>query len=885
MRFSWLYGLLGASLLVSGCIARRPTVVSSQYHALTAHYNALFNGNEALAQGIEKLDRKTEEDFYREFPLEGVEFNDKVILPGQSRTQEIQKAEEKATKAVQKHSIIYRGVEYNPRMDEAFLLLGQGRYYDQRYLAALDAFNYALTQFYDTDLRNRFLLWRGKTRLRMDQRSLAKRDFQQVINLESKNSDTKALAYAFLAETVRGDTLEMPVARLTAQAARTARSRRLQNRLAYKAAQLWEELGRRDSAAAMLDLVLRHKQPENYYLHALWYKMRLTKADTALQEKYLKKLQSYFKNYYYHRYYPDIDFTLADIYEFRGDTARAIRHYARSTRSAAPTLKKIAYNRLADIYWDRSDYLTAGQYLDSLLKLIPEDRLEHLLVSQRRRSIDKIIKWEQVIRRNDSLLRLARLSPDEQKQIIEAHIRRLREAREREARRQADTVAGEGTSTFYFYNPRQLAEGREAFIRRWGDRPLEDLWRLRDKYGQWTGRPVTENPPPAADSTATARQTDSLLDPAYYLRQIPRTEAQKDSLRRQTRLAHLYLGLHYSDDKLREYDLALSHLQEVLRSNPGDELRSRAWYLMHKIYKKQHRDSLAQSYALKLQKYYPASPYTQYILRPADFKGSSSRDFYEGYQQIYRLFEQGKWDVALRAADSLYLRFRNHPEAAKILLLRARIAGRLQGIDAYIAGLKAVEKQYADTEYAAYAQQIRRQLESLREKYPGEETEKFPFYVVFRITDGDTATVSHLRSCLDRIYRQLETQPRDMFIDRYSPDSLFVVIRPFLSRQSAGFIIDKLKENHCQIPGYFIISRNNYIHLQLTKSSSTKPKDHVFKQGERNHRERNHVETAQPLGPAHQNARRNPFARGFPDRRGVRRHPGDHGQTGGGRKR
>src|SRR5690606_20907205 len=53
-------------------------------------------------------------------------------------------AEEKATKAIQKHSMLIHGTEYNPQMDEAFLLLGKARYFDHRFVPALSAFNHIL---------------------------------------------------------------------------------------------------------------------------------------------------------------------------------------------------------------------------------------------------------------------------------------------------------------------------------------------------------------------------------------------------------------------------------------------------------------------------------------------------------------------------------------------------------------------------------------------------------------------------------------------------------------------------------------------------------------------------------------------------------------------
>jgi hypothetical protein len=55
-------------------------------------------------------------------------------------------AETKATKAIQKHSMNIDGRERN-QIDEAYLLLGKARYYDQRFIPALDAFNYILYKY------------------------------------------------------------------------------------------------------------------------------------------------------------------------------------------------------------------------------------------------------------------------------------------------------------------------------------------------------------------------------------------------------------------------------------------------------------------------------------------------------------------------------------------------------------------------------------------------------------------------------------------------------------------------------------------------------------------------------------------------------------------
>ena len=61
-----------------------------------------------------------------------------TIIPGFDR------AEEKAVKAIQKHSLKVENEQHNRKIDDAYLLLGKARYYDRRFLPALEAFNFLI---------------------------------------------------------------------------------------------------------------------------------------------------------------------------------------------------------------------------------------------------------------------------------------------------------------------------------------------------------------------------------------------------------------------------------------------------------------------------------------------------------------------------------------------------------------------------------------------------------------------------------------------------------------------------------------------------------------------------------------------------------------------
>jgi hypothetical protein len=66
-----------------------------------------------------------------------------------------------------------QGSEKNPQMDEAHLLLGKSRYYDQRFVPALEAFNYVLYKYHYSDKIHEIKIWREKTNMRMDNDELA----------------------------------------------------------------------------------------------------------------------------------------------------------------------------------------------------------------------------------------------------------------------------------------------------------------------------------------------------------------------------------------------------------------------------------------------------------------------------------------------------------------------------------------------------------------------------------------------------------------------------------------------------------------------------------------------------------------------------------------
>src|SRR6056300_1336434 len=62
----------------------------------------------------------------------------------------------------------FNGLERNRKIDDAYLLLGKARYYSQRFIPAIEAFNYVIANYPDADLIAETKIWRAKANVRND---------------------------------------------------------------------------------------------------------------------------------------------------------------------------------------------------------------------------------------------------------------------------------------------------------------------------------------------------------------------------------------------------------------------------------------------------------------------------------------------------------------------------------------------------------------------------------------------------------------------------------------------------------------------------------------------------------------------------------------------
>ena len=191
--------LFSISFFVTGCSRKKDKFLNRNFHALGTKYNVLFNGNIALEKGRETVDDAFTDNFWETLKIKRMQLSDEVILPGQSKNKDFEVAEEKAIKAIQKHGMNIQGKERNPQIDEAYLLLGKARYYDQRFVPALEAFNFILYKYPASDKIFQAKIWREKTNIRLENNELAIKNLKRLLKQEELRDQDLADATAMMA--------------------------------------------------------------------------------------------------------------------------------------------------------------------------------------------------------------------------------------------------------------------------------------------------------------------------------------------------------------------------------------------------------------------------------------------------------------------------------------------------------------------------------------------------------------------------------------------------------------------------------------------------------------------------------------------------------------
>ena len=832
-----------STLVLVSCSRKKDKFINRNFHAITAEFNALYNGYNALEQGRQSLNESYADSYWDVLPIERMQIFEEIVLPGQSKNESFTRAEEKAIKAIQKHGITIEGKEKNPQMDEAYLLLGKSRYFDQRFIPALEAFNYILYKYPASDKINQAKIWREKTNIRLDNDDLAIKNLKRLLKQEELEGQDLADATSMLAQAyLNTKSVDSAITQLET-ASQATKNNDERGRYRFIQGQLYNQLGYKDSANIAFDkiIALNRKTPRIYMISAHLEKVKNFDFENGNKLDVTELLAELEENRENRPFLDKIYHQIGEFNRTDQSDSLATAYYNKSlrTNSADKQLKARNYEILGDMNFDESIYRTAGQYYDSTMTNLAVDSKPFRIIKRKRDNLEDVIYYEAIAQVNDSILNLVNLSDADRLTYFETFVEKLKVKAEEEKKKEEAAEAikrNNGLATvnntigaqvnkagapnqaaaFYFYSPTTVAYGKNEFVKIWGDRPNEDNWKWSSKGKSGIVRGVSN-----IDILASASD-DEKFDPIFYMSKIPSEEKEIDSIYKERNYAYYQLGLIYKE-KFKEYELAKNKFQNLLQSNPEEKLILPSKYNLYKIYELLGENDEASIAKNEIIKNYPESRYATILANPelvSDRDENSPESLYEALYVQHK--NQEYVDVISKSKDYIN-RFDGEPIVPKLELLKATATGRLYGYEPYKEAINNVAVTYANTEEGKQAQNIQ---DNLLPKIASsdfiEENDSIMgnHKVVFKFKNPKPEQISEFKKTLDAILKRIKYYDLKSSIDVYNPDTKLVVVHGLKNAQVAKTFDQLLtKENKKKIKTpYFAISSANYQIIQIHKN-------------------------------------------------------------------
>ena len=818
-------------IITVSCSTKKDAFVNRNWHALNTKFNVLHNGKVAFEEGRIALDETYVDNYWEILPVERLEVKEQIITPGKAQNPNFQRAEEKAAKAIQKHAMNIKGRERNPQTDEAFLLLGKARYFDQRFIPALEAFNYVLYKYPNSDKIGEAKVWREKVNIRLENDELAIKHLKLLLREEKLSDQVYADATAMMGQAyINLKYLDSAITKLRIASASTKNNKE-KGRYLYIVGQLYNQLGKKDSANIAFDKViaLNRKSPRVYMINSHIEKAKNFDLENGDKEAFYELLTKLEKNRENRPFLDKIYRQLA-LYHLENDSLTiATDYFNKSLQKASKDkfLRALDYENLAEMNFDSKLYKEAGSYYDSTLTQLAQNTRIYRRIKKKRDNLEDVIKYEDIASRNDSILYVVSLSDEERKAYYETYIANLKakEEAEKETSGQASRtgiIGGissfqnqnqEKGGKFYFYNVAIVGYGKNEFKRIWGERVLEDNWRNSTKTI------IADNAQKTASSLYEEINTVDIYNVNTYLDQLPKDKAVIDSLSDQRNFAYYQLGLIYKE-KFKEYNLAADKLEELLKNQPEEKLILPSKYNLYKIYQITNNETKAFSIKQDITGNYPSSRYAEILNNPEAILSADENSPDALYTKLFLKFQQQEYEEVIENAETYIKLFNGEEIATKFELLKANAIGRLSGLDAYKKALNYVALNYLNDVAGKEAQRILDESVKKLENKRFVTKSKEKWKLVFPLQKQDTASIGKLHRTVEKALKDLKYDKLSLSKDIYNETKLFIVVHGLLTQDRALGFAELLKNNkdYKLNNENFVILSPNYKIIQVHKN-------------------------------------------------------------------
>lgn len=756
-----IYSILILSLL-GGCSTKKNGITHRTYHRITTWNNTLFNGQEALNEELKSRNSRYRDNFSAILPVEpGNPFveekensldnflassdNNTANLSGElkdnlknldaqgainslsdafgkmlgagndSKAQGYDKAIEKGKKAIEKHSMLIKGKEYNSMMSEAYLLLARAYYYKRDPFESLNYLNYMNSTLVKNTKKAQVESYMALAQAQSGNSFQANEIYEKLINQKLKKRDAKFISKIYSQFLIDEKRYSEAVKALDV-AKKYNKCNTNQARFSFIQGQLSEKLNEKDMARNYYNLAFKKKSTPELEIKSQIALSRLYKKEDSLaytnRIKFLKGLTK--KGLYQSRkneiYYA---MGLTSLKEERNKDAMNYFFASLKEEESDPQIRALVYQEIGDNYFSKPDYVYASAYYDSAISRFFDPAMKRKLTAKNK-VLGEVTKKYYLVKKNDSIITVAKMLPEQRNNYYQKYINQLKEKEEKERLQQEKNQRRENNTEFttesfenttsaftmitpntkgkwYFYNNNLKQVGQSEFRKQWGDRMLEDNWRISNKISnlddvktQLSGQSDSKNP--------------RRFEVEYYTENLPKSQSEIDVLKNQRDSVELSLGILYYD-QLHDVKSATSTLEHLLSTQPyNEEIKVLAMYNLYRFNQGENQ-VLAKKYSDIITTQYPDTKYAYAILHPQvnELKTNSS-DAILFYENAYQKYKNGNYSEVKDMANQALSKYPKDEIIAKFALLSAFCDAKLGNKEEFEQSLEHIAVLYKDKE-------------------------------------------------------------------------------------------------------------------------------------------------------------------------------------------
>lgn len=711
--------------LIVSCSTQNTKWANVQYHNVSTHYNVWWNGNESLKSGVETLESSSKDDYTQLLNVYklGSKQDAQAIFPQMDR------AIEKGIKGVKKHSIFVGGEEHVDYIKECYLLTAYASFYKKDYVAANNSCGLITNQYAGTRAADEAAVL-GARCLTMDgQYAEAETMLDDLVQAASKGNFSKSeleKLYLAMAEClIPQEKYKKAVQYLKLSLDQTKNHNR-KARLNFILGQIYQKLDKRAAATKYYDevischpdYVMEFNARINIASCANLENSNLAKLEKSLDNMLLDKKNEEFKDQIY--------YAKGEMYMGVKDAKKACDNFKLSVASSQPKSPQKAKSalRLAGILYELyENYDLAQIYYDTAMQSITPTYPNYFDIKSRYDMLTSLVSYTRVYDRNDSLIVVADMDSADRADLIARKIEKLKNDEEQarrqalidqyrnDAKAQANTLVGD----WYFYNANTVQKGKDKFKQTWGMLMLEDNWAISNKMSMSMG--MVSGLETESDTSLTSDMTqdgageekekkdeakDDPNDPhcvAFYLKDLPKSEQDRDSMRLQTAECLLNAGYIYNDGLGNTVRALECYLRMANEYTDYDGI-VRALYQLYRIYDKQGNTPQSNYYRDMVLMGFPDSDFANMIRDSEYYKVLVRREqrIQEDYEDLYAMYRRRKYSEVISLANAAKENYPDDMMLRKFEYWKGLAQARMDNKNEALATFMTIVNEYPATD-------------------------------------------------------------------------------------------------------------------------------------------------------------------------------------------